>query len=281
MLKEIEQLLKSRIVSTTNMGGGCIANSSIIELQNGNKYFLKSYESNNSIHKNEANGLKELSKSKKIRVPSVISFSDNYLLLEFIPTGKRKSNFSQQFGRQLAQIHKTTSDKYGFYEDNFIGSNIQKNIPTNTNWAEFYWENRLLYQFKLAEKNGFTNAKLLTDFNKLESKSNSIIAGSEEPPTLLHGDLWSGNYIIDTQGNPVLIDPAVYYGHREADIAMTKMFGGFDEDFYFAYNEEFPLIDGWEDQIDYYKLYHVFNHLNLFGNSYLSQAVSIVRKYIK
>ena len=281
VLNEIEILLKDKIISSANQGGGCIANSIVIETQKGAKYFLKSYGKKKSIHLKEANGLKELSKSEEIRVPEVIAVNENYLLLEYLSTGKRKSSFSLEFGRQLARMHRTTSNKYGFYEDNFIGSNVQKNVPQKSNWVEFYWENRLLYQFKLAEKKGYVNVQLLKDFNKLESRINSIVDGSEEPPTLLHGDLWGGNYMVDENGNPVIIDPAVYYGHREADIAMSKLFGGFDTDFYSAYNEEFTLKADWEYRIDFYNLYHVLNHLNLFGRSYLSQVVSIIRKYNK
>lgn len=281
MLYEIETLLGEKVVSGKSLGGGCIANVTVIEMQDGLKYFLKSYGDNNSIHEKEANGLKELLKSKSVKIPSIIAVSKNFLLLEFIYMGKKKNNFSQEFGSQMAQLHKTTSSQFGFYEDNFIGSNIQKNIPLKEIWTEFYWENRLLFQLKLAEQNGFATPQFVNDFIKLESRVEVILDGIEEAPSLLHGDLWSGNYMVDDIGNPVLIDPAVYYGHRETDIAMTKMFGGFDADFYSAYNEEFPLLEDWEYRIDFYNLYHVLNHLNLFGRSYFSQANSIVQKYIR
>ena len=127
--------------------------------------------------------------------------------------------------------------KNSFFEDNFIGSNPQINLPESDNWIEFFWQNRLLYQYKLAEHNHFADAELKTSFKKLEQAFISIVSGTEEPPTIMHGDLWGGNYMVDSSGAAVLIDPAVYYGHREADLAMTKLFGGFDSNFYHAYND--------------------------------------------
>lgn len=277
---KIEQRISEKIISKVSVGGGCIANACIITTETGNKYFVKSYGSNSQILKNEANGLKELAKANAIRLPEVIVFDDDFLLLEFIEQGRRSKNFSTEFGRQFARMHKLKGEKFGFYENNFIGSNPQINLPENDNWIEFFWQNRLLYQYKLAEHNHFADGELKTLFKNLEQVFISIVSGTEEPPTILHGDLWGGNYMVDSSGSAVLIDPAVYYGHREADLAMTKMFGGFDSSFYHAYNEEFPLTEDWEYRIDLYMLYHVMNHLNLFGSGYYSQVISIIRKYI-
>lgn len=283
MQQNLEEILNEKISSTMSLGGGCIANSQIIETVSGEKYFLKSYGNNNAILQNEANGLSELAKSKAIRIPKVIAVTDNFLLLEFVETGRRKRDFSELFGKEFAKMHRTTSDNFGFFENNFIGSSPQINVPTNNSnsWLDFFWENRLLYQFKLAEQNGYANSEFRNLFSKLENKLPSIIEGTEEKPTLLHGDLWGGNFMVDENSNPVLIDPAVYYGHREADLAMTKLFGGFDENFYSAYNEEYPLQDDWEYRINLYMLYHVLNHLNIFGSGYYSQVISIVKKYVK
>lgn len=281
MHQKLEEILNVKIASFAPVGGGCIANSQVIETVAGEKYFLKSYGSNRTILQNEASGLSELDKSKAIRTSKVIAITDNFLLLEFIKTGERKNNFSQKFGSQFANMHGTTSEKFGFYENNYIGSNPQINLPQSTSWLDFFWENRLLYQFKMAEQNGYVNSEFRSLFSQLENRITSILKGTEEKPTLLHGDLWSGNFMVDENGNPVLIDPAVYYGHREADLAMTKMLGGFDLKFYEAYNEQYPLPDDWEYRIDLYMLYHVLNHLNLFGSGYYSQAISIIRKYTK
>ena len=280
LTQKIEEKLSEKITSSSSIGGGCIANSSSIKTESGNKYFVKSYGNKSNILKNEANGLNELAKSNTIRIPKVIVLDDEYLVLEYIEQGSRKNNFSSEFGRQYAQMHKYKGDIFGYLENNFIGSTPQINLPQSDSWVEFFWQNRLLYQFKLAEQNQYVDNSFREMFSKLENAFTSIVEGTEETPALLHGDLWGGNYIVDITGSAVLIDPAVYYGHREADLAMTRMFGGFDSEFYKSYNDEYPLIHDWEYRIDLYMLYHVMNHLNLFGSGYFSQAVSIVRKYI-
>jgi len=279
MLTKIENIIGEKIVAKTLATGGSIANSQILETESGEMYFLKSYGSNSDILHNEANGLNQIAKAKAIKTPHVFAVTDEFILMEFIPNGKKKLGFFELFGQQFAKLHQTTSTKFGFFEDNFIGSNKQINLPQTKKWIDFFWTNRLYFQFKLAEQNGFTNSEFRDLFNKLEKLLPSILAGTEEKPTLLHGDLWSGNFMVDERGNPVLIDPAVYFGHREADIAMTKMFGGFMPAFYSAYNEAFPLPDDWEYRLDLYKLYHVLNHLNLFGSSYYPKAISILEKY--
>lgn len=277
---KIEWSLSEKIISSSSLGGGCIANASLIKTEEGNKYFAKSYGNNPHILRNEANGLKELAKPNAIRIPKVIVLNDEFLILEYIEQGRKTSNFSSDFGRQYAQMHKYKSDKFGYFENNFIGSTPQINLAQSENWVEFFWLNRLLYQFNLAEKNHYVDNSFRGLFIKLESTFPSIVEGTEEEPALLHGDLWGGNYMVDNAGSAVLIDPAVYYGHREADLAMTRMFGGFDSEFYRSYNEEHPLIEDWEYRIDVYMLYHLMNHLNLFGTGYYSQAVSIIKKYI-
>ncbi|MFZ1288861.1 MAG: fructosamine kinase family protein [Melioribacteraceae bacterium] len=274
----LENILNKKIISVQNVGGGCIADSQIVKTENGEKYFVKKY-SNSKINLAEANGLNEIAKSKAIRVPKVIFVNDEFLILEFIDSKSKAKYFSDTFGRQFAKMHKFTADKFGFFEDNFCGSNHQKNLPKNENWIEFYFENRLKFQFKLAEKNGFANLELRKEFFNIEKNISKIFDGSENLPSLLHGDLWNGNIISDEKGNPCLIDPAVYYGNREADLAMTKLFGGFDFEFYNAYNEEFPLVENWQYRENIYKLYHVFNHLNLFGMGYFSQTLSLMKSY--
>jgi len=278
MLSKLENILQEKIIYTSSIGGGCIATAKKITMESGQLYFVKQY-TKSEIHRTEANGLKELSKANAIRIPNVIHQDNSILILEFIESTKQIKDFSKIFGRQFAELHKNTSDKYGFYEDNFCGSTSQKNLPQKTNWTEFYFENRLLFQYKLAELNGYSSTELKTEFNKLEKKIHNIIGGSEEYPSLLHGDLWSGNYMTDEKGMPCLIDPAVYYGHREADLAMTKLFGNFDSDFYSAYQEAYPLREGWEYRENIYKLYHIFNHLNLFGMGYYNQVIELMKHY--
>lgn len=281
-MKKLEEILKDKVISSSSIGGGCIADSKKIKTESGKEYFVKSYSGTGiSILRNEANGLRELEKTGAIKIPHVVFYDDEILILEFIKTGNRKKNFSEIFGKQFAEMHKYTSDKFGFYENNFIGSNPQINLPQKNNWIEFYWENRLLYQYKLAEKKGYVSSEFKNSFIKFEKQVPKILNGSEEKPCLLHGDLWSGNFMIGENGEPVLIDPAVYYGYREADLGMTKLFGGFDSTFYKSYNETNPLPEGWEYRLDIYKLYHVMNHLNLFGAGYLPQTISIINLYLK
>ncbi len=279
MLKtNLENILNQKIKSINSVGGGCIADSKIITTEKKERYFIKHY-SNSKINFAEANGLKEIKKSNTIKVPEVIYVDEKYLILEFIDSNSKVKNFSEIFGRQFAQMHKFISSQFGFYEDNFCGSTPQKNLPQYENWIEFYFNNRLLFQYKLAEKNGFVDSQLNNEFKKIEKNIHKILEGSENKPCLLHGDLWGGNYISDEEGKPCLIDPAVYYGNREADLAMTKLFGGFDSKFYSAYIEEFPLPENWLYRENIYKLYHIFNHLNLFGMGYYSQVMSLIRSY--
>ena len=276
--KKLEEELFQKIDIITPLGGGCIGNAMKVTTENGNQYFVKSYE-NSRMHHAESNGLNELKTANSIRIPRVLKVNDDFLIIEFIESAEKVSDFSEKFGRQFADLHKNNGSKFGYIEDNFIGTTDQINIPQNDNWAEFYMENRLMYQFRLTEKNGHATAELREGIKHIEKNIEKILEGSEELPSLLHGDLWGGNYIVDQRGNPCLIDPAVYFGHREADLAMTKLFGGFDSTFYSSYNEEYPLKEGWEYRENLYKLYHILNHLNLFGGSYYSQTVSLINSY--
>jgi protein-ribulosamine 3-kinase len=280
----IEEKLGSKIKSFASLSGGCISDAYKITTNDNSNFFLKYNSSiSNDMFITEANGLKELVKANTIRIPEVLTFDKEYILLEFIQMGIKNKNFFEEFGRSFAKMHKYTSDNYGFYENNFIGSNPQKNIPEQnekSNWSEFYFNKRILFQLQLAEKLGNSTEELRKGISKLENKISEIIDDSEEKPSLLHGDLWSGNYMVDESGSAVLIDPAVYYGHREADLGMTKLFGGFSSEFYSGYQEEFPLKDGYEYRENIYKLYHVLNHLNLFGSGYYHQAISLIKFYI-
>lgn len=280
----IEEKLKTKIKSFSSLSGGCISNSYKITTTKGSIFFLK-YNSTSSLNMftKEANGLNELTKANAIRTPKVLSFSEDFILLEFILSGNKRKSFFEEFGRSFAEMHKFTNDAYGFYEHNYIGSNPQLNIPDENekiSWVNFFFNKRILYQFQLAEKLGNSTSELTKSISKLEEKVEEIIGSSYEKPSLLHGDLWGGNFMVDEQGSAVLIDPAVYYGNREADLGMTKLFGGFSSAFYKSYNEVFPLKDGYEYRENIYKLYHVLNHLNLFGGGYYSQAISLIKFYI-
>ena len=281
---KIENILGSQITKMNSLSGGCISSSYKVNTKDGNSYFLKyNYSSGSDMFLTEAHGLQELDKPGVITIPKVISFDKEFILLDLIENSGRSKNFSEDFGRKFAVLHKFNNEKYGFYEDNYIGSNPQLNIPDNDeekNWTKFYFQKRILYQFHLAEKSGNSTSDLRSSISKLENKIDLIVTDNSEKPSLLHGDLWGGNYMVDKNGFACLIDPAVYYGNREADLAMTKLFGGFDSEFYRAYNEEFPLPDGYDYRENIYKLYHVLNHLNLFGSGYYSQAISLIKYYL-
>ena len=282
--KRIEEKLGSKIKSFSSLSGGCISDAFKISTENGTSFFLKYNPSaSNDMFFKEANGLRELDKSNAIKIPEVLSVDEDYILLEFIASGNRKKNFFEDFGKSFAEMHKFKSDSFGFYENNYIGSNPQINIPDEkekSDWTAFYLNKRILFQLQLAEKLGNSTDELRKGISKLENKIEDIIGHNSEKPSLLHGDLWAGNYMIDQNGNAVLIDPAAYYGHREADLGMTKLFGGFNSEFYKAYNESFPLEDGFDYRENIYKLYHVLNHLNLFGGGYYSQAISLIKFYV-
>lgn len=268
----------------SSISGGCINNCFHLKLNNGVELFLKeNSDQYKDMFKVEAEGLKALSNTKGPRIPEVYSVdtmqNKQYLTLEYIYPGNKNKNFWENFGRNLAIMHNlNSSDFYGFNNNNYIGSTKQIN-NIEKSWISFFGHNRLYYQAKLALKNNLCDYTLLKKIEKIISKLPDII---DEPQksSLLHGDLWGGNYMVDTNGDAVLIDPAVYYGHREADLAMTELFGSFNTIFYKSYNETYPLLPGYRERKDLYNLYHILNHLNLFGSSYISSALSIINKYL-
>lgn len=283
VFSKIEEMIGQKITGFKSISGGSIATSNQIRFEDGQYAFIKTEPSDDTMFFKEANSLKEIHKTGCIRVPKVLFVDSDLLLLEFIEEGRKGKDFFNRFGFRLANLHKRSSSKFGFKEDNFIGATPQINIAINTeanNWCDFYYNKRLLYQYKLAEHNGLVGNELKNGFLILESRIEEILEGSEEKPTLLHGDLWNGNFMCDQQSNPCIMDPAVYYGHREADLAMTKLFGGFPDEFYRAYQKENPLPQGFDYRENIYLLYHVLNHLNLFGNSYYGQAVRLVWSYL-
>lgn len=278
----LNSLIGEKIKSSKDVSGGCIASNSVLTGESGKKYFVKQYpgEAGEAKAKAEVTGLTELARYEIIRIPEIIGFEKNVVVLEFIEKGRYPAGFHESFGRNIALLHKCTSDDgYGFIENNFIGDTIQVNLPKKLIWHEFYLNNRLMPQYRLMEKNGFTDSSINRIFDRMLTKLDKIIDDSTVVPSILHGDLWSGNYLASSQGEAVIFDPAVYYGDRETDLAMTKLFGGFDEKFYSAYKDEFPLGYGSEERIRLYQLYHLMNHLNLFGSSYYREVIEIIKKY--
>ena len=280
----LEKILSEPIKSTSSVSGGCIADSRKLQLESGKLYFLKQLRGSFSgAFDSEERGIIELRKSGTVNVPDVVCKGQDFLLLQWIESGYSRSRTSMEMlGRQFAELHRYRGKKFGFSEDNLLGDTPQSNKPSkegSLNWAVFYAENRLEFQTSLAVKNGYATTELRNMMENLIKKFPDLISGTEEEPSLLHGDLWSGNYLIDGKGIPWLIDPAVYYGHREADLAMTSLFGGFPNSFYSAYKSAYPIAPGYSEREPLYQLYHLLNHLNLFGTGYYGQVISLLRRY--
>ncbi len=272
-------------VQSQSSQGGCINRSEVITLLDGRRFFVKTNDHCPlDMFECESAGLEAMRRTQTVKVPQVICHGTAsktvFLVLKVVETGKKSKGFFEDLGRQLAEMHRVESGsdlKFGFSSNNYIGSTEQKNSWTN-DWVEFWRKQRLGFQFQLAKENGFADST----FERLAAGMlgrMEILIETDEPPSLIHGDLWSGNYLVDRAGEPVLIDPAVYFGHREAEFGMTTLFGGFGEKFYAAYNESWPLADGAQQRIEIYRLYHLLNHLNLFGVSYRSGCLEIMKKY--
>ncbi len=276
--RTLTEHLGEKVVGNQSVGGGCIAETRIVTLESGRKLFVKTYGGRPRMYTCEANGLREIASAMVIRTPEVILVTDQLLVLEHIQPSTRNADFMPDFGRRFAELHRHTTQNFGFREDNFIGTTPQLNTPAlPCDWAHFFWEYRLLYQYRLVEQHGLARQELTDLFLKLEAAIGPLLGTVDEPPALLHGDLWSGNYMTGPDGYVCLIDPAVYYGHREADLAMTRLFGNFGDSFYDAYREAYPLASGWRRRLPVYQLYHMLNHLNLFGGGYYSQCVQLLR----
>ncbi|TNF30490.1 MAG: fructosamine kinase [Deltaproteobacteria bacterium] len=273
----IETHLDEKIEHSSMLGGGSIASTWKLDGEKGRSFVLK-INPNRAMVVAETQGLKELSKSGEIRVPKVFLYKDDWLLMEHISQGKKDEAFFTTFGAQLAKMHRHECGSYGFEEDNFIGETPQINLEHRHSWVDFFLQNRLVYQIERALSKGAPH-KLKDNFLRALPTIRQLLEESTERPCLLHGDLWSGNYLVDKEQLPVLIDPAVYYGHREAELAMTRLFGGFDPSFYEAYEQEYPLQAGHQNRLPLYELYHVLNHYNLFGGHYLDQSLEILAKY--
>jgi len=253
--------------------GGCINNTIKINTNKGDFFVKWNTNSKANMFQSEYNGLKVLKDTNTIRIPNVLCFDDDFLILEFISPSNPNNAFWEVFGQKLALMHKQTHSKFGLDFDNYIGSLYQDNTQ-NKNWTEFFIQNRLQAQLSIGNFSG----TLLSDFDKLFQKLPNLFPN--EKPALLHGDLWSGNFLAKNGDTPMLIDPAIYYGNREMDIAMSKLFGGFNSDFYFAYNESRPLENGWEERIQICNLYPLLIHVNLFGGAYINQVKNILSYYV-
>ena len=259
------------------VGGGDIATAYSYDSSTG-KVFLKLMpEAEADVLDAEACGLAEIAATNTVRTPAVLGHGvvagQAWLALEWLPLARLGSEASAELGRQLAAMHRVTRERHGWTRDNWIGRSPQRN-GGNTDWVTFYRDARLGFQLELAASNGF-RGNFQARGAKLIEALPGLLAGYAPAPSLLHGDLWGGNAAASGK-EPVIFDPAVYYGDRETDIAMTRLFGGFGSAFYAAYEEAWPLDDGYSRREPLYQLYHVLNHLNLFGKGYLARAESLI-----
>jgi len=271
--ESLQAVLERPILELFPVSGGCISEAWQVRTTEETVFVKLSKGLLPGMLSAEAQGLHELAKSGAIRVPEVIRLTEDFLVLEFIPTAiNPPSDFWSKLGRQLANLHAYSQKIPGFHQDNFIGRSTQKNHCT-TNWKEFFWQSRLLPQWEMAMQRGIpSTTKLL--WQQLESLWPAPLEGSSAQASLLHGDLWSGNVLVSNNGEPVVIDPAVYYGDAEADLSLTYLFGGFSAAFYQAYHEIRPKSEGFARRQKVYQLYHLLNHFNLFGKSYTQSVES-------
>lgn len=276
---QVELLLGSTVRTTTPVSGGCINNAWLCELADSKPVFVKSnHECSPAMFPAEARGLRWLAEADCIRTPKVLAEDPELLALEWIEEGAPAADYDEQLGRGLARLHRAGADRFGLESTNFLATLEQDNESHET-WAEFYVQQRLRPLLRRAIDHGLAPQSLSPRFESLFSKMATLV-GESEPSARLHGDLWSGNVHTDVSGSPVLIDPAVYGGNREIDLAMLQLFGAPSRTFFAAYDEIWPLQPGHQERVALYQIYPLLAHVNLFGGSYLSSTERAVSTYL-
>ena len=265
----------------STIGGGCI-NQAFLLAGNQQRYFVKlNHADSLAMFEAEQAGLQAIIDSATIKAPqplcSGVAGNRAFLVMSYIDSTGGTSN-PAALGEQLAAMHQQRFNYFGWQQHNTIGSTPQLNPPTQ-HWVDFWRTQRLGFQLKLAAQNGF-GGSLQSEGEQLMVALDGLFDGYTAQPSLLHGDLWSGNYCFAHDGTPVIFDPACYYGDRETDMAMTELFGGFNHAFYRAYQNSYPLDSGYQTRKTLYNLYHILNHLNLFGSGYLSQSEQMIRQLL-
>lgn len=268
------------VIETQFLSGGDINTAAQVFSSEGVFFVKWNTADREGMFESEAQGLDLLRQTDAFDIPGVVGYGQQgdkaYLILEYIDSGKPTTTYWETLGQRLAELHSRTQPKFGLSFNNYIGSLPQDNTFT-TKGVEFFFEKRLLPLAGQARYKGLISSDMLDRFYRLYRKLPEILPN--ERPALLHGDLWSGNVMINETGSPALIDPAVYYGYREAEVAFTKLFGGFDQRFYDAYNEAFPLAEGFHERIPIYNLYPLLVHLNLFGSGYVSGIEKVLKQF--
>ncbi|WP_455206161.1 fructosamine kinase family protein [Kaarinaea lacus] len=270
-------------VQQSSVGGGCI-NSAYVLSDSRRSFFVKTNGAERmDMFAAEFDGLNEINQANCVKAPQPVCVGKNhsnaYIVMEYIAIGNSGGKQSiEALGHQLASMHRGTKAQYGWFRDNTIGSTEQINDYSDT-WLSFFREQRLRFQLQLAARHGH-RGRLQQKGEQLLAKIDAFFNGYTPQASLLHGDLWSGNYAFTKQGEPVIFDPAVYYGDREADIAMTELFGGFPQYFYAAYNESYALDPGYATRKNLYNLYHILNHANMFGGGYVGQSERMIEQLL-
>lgn len=263
--------------------GGCINDSQIVTLKDGRQFFVKTNPESKTrlgLFETEYDALLLLAEPDVIHVPKPIACSNDFIVIETFIEGAPAADWQEQMGRSLANLHTATkSERFGFDKDNYIGMSRQIN-SWQDDWLSFWRDQRLGLQLKRLAMITDKSDPILAKGEKLMSRLESLLGDIKEPAVLLHGDLWSGNAAANEQGQPVIFDPASYYGHREAEIGMMRMFGGFDARCEAAYAEVWPLEDGSEQRISLYRLYHEINHFILFGYNYYRSCITTIDSLI-
>ncbi len=266
-----------RVARVQPVAGGDINRALRLFTAQGPSFFLKTHpQPPPAMFAREAEGLQALRQAGGLRVPEPYLWAEAFLLLEDLRPGTRRADFWERLGRGLAAVHRQRGPRFGFAHDNYIGLTPQPNPWTDDGYA-FFAEQRLLFQARLAHRRGLLDASDVRRVERLAARLRHWIP--PQPPSLLHGDLWSGNVLPDAEGRPALIDPAAYYGWAEADLAMTALFGGFPPAFYRAYEQAYPVEPGYRERFPIYNLYHLLNHLNLFGRGYLGSVQAVLRRF--
>jgi fructosamine-3-kinase len=282
----VRETLSAEPTHIQRVGGGMINQAARVVVGQ-DQYFVKwKTDAPPLFFQAEARGLGALHAAGAIRVPQVVGCGEAaahwpaYLILEWIETARVDARiFAANFGHALGALHRITSPVYGLDHDNYIGELPQSNTPTG-NWIDFYRDRRIGVQMELARKQGLLPARREALLRQVMDRLGDLLDGVTLTPSLLHGDLWSGNFLTAAGNQPVVIDPAVYYGHREVEIAFTELFGGFPPGFLTAYREAYPLDPGYERRRSLYQLYPLLVHLNIFGESYGSSVDAVCRQYV-
>ncbi len=277
-MSTLESLLGQPVTLGRAVAGGDIAQPRQGMLQDGQPVFVKSGQGLPAgMLPAEAIGLKALARGG-CRIPEVLAVDGDWLVLEWIERGRSTDATQAALGRGLAAQHQVCAESSGFEGDNFIGRTPQENPPTE-DWVVFFRDHRLGAMQRMLWESGRLSVADDAALEKLRRGLHRWLALPEEAPVLLHGDLWGGNAMAGPDGEPVLFDPAAYYGCRETDLAMTRLFGGFSRAFYRAYEEVLPLSPGFEERVKLYNLYHLLNHALMFGGGYLDQSMAVVYRY--